>query len=139
VTLERPTISWTDDRAAAASQMTAMTTVDRDFVMRDRSGNWTTCKLHNPNSFKYNQGSTYANGGVEDNLRGLGTKVSPAWSRDRYPVGSLQLCPPEVDEFCVLEVEFKRCIYVNLEIGISLVMLLLHFATYTWLFICNKI
>jgi len=31
-------MSWTDDSMLEASHMTAMTTIDRDFVMRDRSG-----------------------------------------------------------------------------------------------------
>jgi len=35
-------MSWTEDSVLAASQMLAMTTVERDLVMRERSGKYTT-------------------------------------------------------------------------------------------------
>jgi len=36
--VDRPTASWTDDSAAAATQMDPMTTGALDVVMRERSG-----------------------------------------------------------------------------------------------------
>jgi len=42
LTLDLPMMSWTEDSVLAASQMLAMTTVERDLVMRERSGKYTT-------------------------------------------------------------------------------------------------